>query len=135
MLLGGELLVRFFFIVSWDFGYFQLGGARVHSGAETMNVLQPIFQDRLISLGAEHEFPPRSCDIIPCDFFLWPFIKNPIFHVPINDLDHLQARIIEKVNEINNNPVMLQNVFNSVNGRCRNSVPFALELHCVMALF
>ncbi|CAH1383347.1 unnamed protein product [Tenebrio molitor] len=25
-----------------------------------------------------HEWPARSCDLTPCDFFLWPYIKISI---------------------------------------------------------
>uniref|UniRef100_V5GT01 Transposable element Tc3 transposase n=1 Tax=Anoplophora glabripennis TaxID=217634 RepID=V5GT01_ANOGL len=98
--------------------YFQQDGARAHTAGETMNMLREVFQNRLISLNAEHEFPPRSCDITPCDFFLWPYLKNTIFELPIPDLNHLQARLIDKIREINNTPSILENVFNSLRNRC-----------------
>ena len=37
-----------------DFRYFQQSGARVHTPAGTINMLQPRFQDPLPRLGAEH---------------------------------------------------------------------------------
>ncbi|RZC32053.1 hypothetical protein BDFB_015261, partial [Asbolus verrucosus] len=87
-------------------------------------MLREFFDDRIISLNTEHKFPPRSCDITPCDFFLWPFLKNFIFKVPINNLAPLQEQISEKMNEINQNPLKLQNVFNGVrrrSARCLDS--------------
>ncbi|CAH1383345.1 unnamed protein product [Tenebrio molitor] len=33
------------------------------------------YDNRLISLNMPHEWSPRSCDLTPCDFFLWPYIK------------------------------------------------------------
>lgn len=97
-------------------GYFQQDGARAHTAGETINMLQQFFQNRLITLNTEHEFPPRSCDITPCDFFLWPFLKNSIYRVQIPDLADLQIRIAERINGIDN--AILQNVFSSIRRRC-----------------
>ncbi|KAJ8947720.1 hypothetical protein NQ318_017981 [Aromia moschata] len=37
---------------------------------------QLIIKDRIISLNTQTIFPPRSCDLTPCDFLLWPYLKN-----------------------------------------------------------
>ena len=39
------------------------------------------------------------------------YLKNSIFRQRIGNLEELQARIAEKINEINNTPDMLRNVF------------------------
>ncbi|RZC42140.1 hypothetical protein BDFB_014303, partial [Asbolus verrucosus] len=102
----------------------QLTGVSNNTAGDSIQMLREFVDDRIISLNTEHEFPPRSRDITPCDFFLWPFLKNSIFKVPINNLAHLQEQISEKINEINQNPLMLQNVFNGVrrrSARCLDS--------------
>jgi hypothetical protein len=32
--------------------------------------------------------PPRSPDLTPLDFFLWGYVKNTVYQVKINDLQH-----------------------------------------------
>jgi hypothetical protein len=46
----------------------------------------------------------------PAIFFLWPFLKNSIYNTPINDLAELQNRIRMKIDQINEDPVVLEHV-------------------------
>jgi hypothetical protein len=91
-------------------GYFQQDGATAHCTRETIDFLREFFDDRLISRNTEIFWPARSCDLTPCDFFLWPHLKNSIFKTPVLDLVDLRQRIENKIVEINNNPLTLQNV-------------------------
>jgi hypothetical protein len=100
-------------------GYFQQDGARVHTTVANMNFLREFYDERLISINAAIRWPPRSCDLTPCDFFLWPHLKNSIFRQPVDNLDQLQERIAEKIREINNNPVILNNVIEGFKRRIR----------------
>jgi hypothetical protein len=85
-------------------GYFQQDGARIHTTWANLNFLMEFYDNRLISLNMPHEWPTRSCDLTPCDFFLWPYIKNSIFSAPVVDVDDLRQRITNKFEEINNSP-------------------------------
>lgn len=38
---------------------------------ETIALLRETFPDRVISWRVDHNWPPRSLDFTPCDFFLW----------------------------------------------------------------
>jgi len=98
-------------------GFFQQDGARAHTANETIQYLQEYFDDRVISKNAIINFPPRSCDLTPLDFFVWPFIKNSIYKTPIASLQELQDRIIEKCQEINNTPHLLENAINGIRRR------------------
>lgn len=98
-------------------GYFQQDGARIHTTRDALNFLMEFFEDRIISLNMPIIWPPRSCDLTPCDYFLWPYIKNSIFSTPVVDMQDLEQRIINKFEEINNSPDMLQNVFRSFRNR------------------
>lgn len=115
-----EILRRFFDELHEDelqIAYFQQDGATAHTSHETLNMIREVFGNRIISRNTPIPYPPRSCDLTPCDFFLWPYIKNSIFQQPIHNLDELRQRISEKINEINNHPNMLQNVSNSIRRR------------------
>jgi hypothetical protein len=92
------------------YGYFQQDGATAHTTGATINFLSNFYADRLISRNTLNNWPPRSCDLTPCDFFLWPFLKNSIYNTPINDLAELQNRIRMKIDQINEDPVVLKHV-------------------------
>jgi hypothetical protein len=57
-------------------------------------------------------WPPWSPDLTPLVFFLWGYVKNIVYQVKINDLQHLKARIKEAVATVT--PNMLQAMSNEV---------------------
>jgi hypothetical protein len=59
-------------------------------------------------------WPPRSPDLIALDFFffLWGYVKNTVYQVKINDLQHLKAPIRDAVATVT--PNMLQTMWNEV---------------------
>ncbi|RZC38161.1 hypothetical protein BDFB_014848, partial [Asbolus verrucosus] len=60
----------------------------------------------------KNNWPPRSRDLTPCDFFVWPYLKNSVYKTPMDNLEQLQDRIRNKITEINDNAGLLQNVTN-----------------------
>jgi hypothetical protein len=106
-----------FFFLKFDevYGYFQQNGATVHTTGATIEFLAE-FYNRIISCNTLNNWPPKSCIhvISHLDFFLWPHIKNLICTTPINDLSELRNGITQKINEINNNPIVLENVTNAI---------------------
>ena len=50
--------------------WFQQDGATSHTAEATLDVLRPVFEDRIISLRADVIWPPRSCDLTPLDYYL-----------------------------------------------------------------
>ena len=41
-----------------------------HTVKATLDVLHPVFEDRIISRRAYVVWPPRSCDLTPLDYYL-----------------------------------------------------------------
>jgi hypothetical protein len=66
-------------IGSTDHVWFHQDGASVHTAKETKTLLESYFDDRIISLGFPHEWPPRSPDLTPCDFYLWGTVQDIVF--------------------------------------------------------
>lgn len=95
-----------------QFGFFQQDSARPHIAHETINYLQEFFDDRLISV---NRFPPRSCDLTPLDYFLFPHLKNPIFSEPLHTVEDLRAYIERECELVDRRT--LQNVFESMKRR------------------
>ena len=51
--------------------WFQQDGASCHTARETMDLLRSRFGEQFISRLEPIDWPPRSCDITPLDFYLW----------------------------------------------------------------
>ncbi|GFX32036.1 putative LOC100569746 [Trichonephila clavipes] len=49
--------------------WFQQDGATCHTARATINLLKDTFGDRLISHFGPVNWPPRSCDLTPLDYF------------------------------------------------------------------
>ncbi|GFV05980.1 hypothetical protein TNCV_3142711 [Trichonephila clavipes] len=56
--------------------WFQQDGATCHTARATIDLLKDTFGDRLISRFGPVNWPPRSCDLTPLDYFLWGFVKS-----------------------------------------------------------
>ena len=50
--------------------WFQQDGATCHTAVATLDVLYPVFRDRVINCIADVVWPPRSCDLTPLDCYL-----------------------------------------------------------------
>lgn len=67
---------------------YQHDGAPAHINGAVMGFLRDTFGDRVISRSSTFEWPPRSPDLTPADFWLWGFLKSRVYrHVPQNVLE------------------------------------------------
>ncbi|GFX35419.1 uncharacterized protein TNCV_102261 [Trichonephila clavipes] len=73
--------------------WFQQDGATCHTARATINLLKDTFGDRLISRLGPVNWPPRSCDLTPLDYFLWGYVKSLIYADKPQTLDHLEDNI------------------------------------------
>jgi hypothetical protein len=53
-------------------------------------------------------YPSRSCDLTPCDFFLWPYLKNSIIQHRLNNLNELHEVIVAKIGVLNSRLIKLK---------------------------
>ncbi|GFU90561.1 uncharacterized protein TNCV_2574941 [Trichonephila clavipes] len=61
--------------------WFQQDGATCHTARATIDLLKDTFGDRLISRFGPVNWPPRSCDLTPLDYFLWGYVKSLVYAV------------------------------------------------------
>lgn len=73
-------------------------GAPAHRTAAVREKLTDVFGNRIIALNHGIEWPPRSPDLTPCDFFLWGYLKSKVYSSPPRDTDELKQRIENEVN-------------------------------------
>ena len=58
---------------------FQQDGATCHTARATMTKLRADFGEQFISRSGPVNWPPRSCDLTPLDFFLWGYVKAHVY--------------------------------------------------------
>ena len=83
-------------------------GAPAHCLIAVRDRLNAVFgNNRVIGLGHNVEWPPRSPDLTPCDFFLWGYIKDKVFSSPPRDIDELRQKIIREFNALREQPAFV----------------------------
>jgi len=72
---------------------FQQDGATCHTAGVTMELLREQFGESLISRNGPHNWPQRSCDLTPLDYFLWGYVKSRVYGNKPKTIDELEANI------------------------------------------
>ena len=66
----------------------------------TLDVLRPVFEDRIVSRRAVIVWSPRSCDFKPSDYYLWVAVKDKCYADKPETIDALKDNIRESIVEI-----------------------------------
>ncbi|GFW55311.1 hypothetical protein TNCV_116971 [Trichonephila clavipes] len=93
----------------------QQDGATCHTARATIDLLKDTFGDRLISRFGPVNWPPRSCDLTPLDYFLWGYIKSLVYADKPQTLDHLENNIRRVIAD--KRPQMLEKVIENWTSR------------------
>ncbi|GFT32593.1 uncharacterized protein TNCV_3145461 [Trichonephila clavipes] len=59
--------------------WYQHDGAPAHKSEQPCTFLAQTFDTRIIGYGGQQEWPLRSPDPSPLDFFLWGFLKSKVY--------------------------------------------------------
>ncbi|GFX14644.1 DUF4817 domain-containing protein [Trichonephila clavipes] len=94
---------------------FQQDGATCHTARATIDLLKDTFGDRLISRLRPVNWPPRSCDLTPLDYFLWAYVKSLVYADKPQTPDHLEDNIRRVIADIR--PQMLEKVIENWTSR------------------
>lgn len=93
----------------YDFDpWFQQDGAPPHFSLQVRNYLNQEFPHRWIGRRGAIEWPARSPDLTPCDFFLWGHLKTKVYETLPRDLADLRQRIVEECAKLT--PQILESV-------------------------
>ncbi|GFS65311.1 putative bifunctional UDP-N-acetylglucosamine transferase and deubiquitinase ALG13 [Trichonephila clavipes] len=95
--------------------WFQQDSATCHTARATIDLLKDTFGDRLISRFGPVNWPPRSCDLTPLDYFLWGYVKSLVYADKPQTLDHLEDNIRRVIADIR--PQMLEKVIENWTSR------------------
>ncbi|GFV76004.1 transposable element Tc3 transposase [Trichonephila clavipes] len=80
-----------------------------------IDLLKDMFGDRLISRFGPVNWPPRSCDLTPLDYFLWGCVKSLVYADKPQTLDLLEDNIRHVIADIR--PQMLEKVIENWTSR------------------
>ena len=75
--------------------WFQQDGTTCHTTEATLNVLRPVFEDRIISRRADVAWPPQSCNLTSLDYNLWGAVKDKCYANKPEAIDALKDNIRE----------------------------------------
>ncbi|GFS60737.1 DUF4817 domain-containing protein [Trichonephila clavipes] len=95
--------------------WFQQEGAICHTARAIIYLLKDTFGDRLISRLGPVNWPPRSCDLTPLNYFLWGYVTSLVYADKTQTLDHLEDNIRLVIAEIR--PQMLEKVIENWTSR------------------
>ena len=96
---------------------FQQDGSPVHWARIVRQSLNQTFPERWIGRDGPTAWPARSPDITPLDFFFWGYVKERVFHEPVDNIDELKRRITTAIRSVNNQ--MLINTWGQLHHRLR----------------
>ncbi|GFV44768.1 putative LOC100569746 [Trichonephila clavipes] len=95
--------------------WFQQDGVTCHTTRAPIDLLKDTFGNRLISRFEPVNWPPRSCDLTPLDYFLWGYVKSLVYADKPQTLDHLEDNIRRVIADIR--PQMLEKVIENWTSR------------------
>jgi len=76
-----------------DHFYWQQDGAPPHWAITVRNFLNETFGKRWIGRSGPIQWPPRSPDLTPCDFYFWGHLKSLVYKNRPESLDALRMKI------------------------------------------
>lgn len=83
--------------------WFQQDGATCHTSNDSLSAVREIFGKKVISKRGDINWPPRSPDLSPMDFFLWGYLKSKVFDTNPVSTEELKERIREEMQNISQN--------------------------------
>lgn len=104
--------------------WFLHDGAPAHASRIVCEHLRDTFQHRWVGRNAPVNWPARSPDLNPMDFFLWGHMKTIVYEREVNNIDELRARITAAADSIRENQNVFERVRDNWIRRCRVCVEF-----------
>lgn len=83
---------------------FMQDGCPAHGSAAVMSYLQTQFPGRVLARNANIQWPARSPDLTPMDFYFWGKLKDVVYArllcEPLEDVDQLESWVREAIGQI-----------------------------------
>lgn len=92
--------------------WFMHDGAPPHFSVNVRNYLDQEYPNQWIGRGnnCPQNWPPRSPDLNPCDFFLWGALKDKVYSSRVENRQELWNRIVQNCNQFREDVEMMRRV-------------------------
>lgn len=102
--------------------WFQQDGATVHRTGRVLRYLDRQFGQRMMAMSSiqGHDWPARSPDLNPLDFFAWGYLKSRVFRPRPATMPQLIARIELEVKNLNSD--MIKRACLDIKTRCQRVI-------------
>ena len=97
--------------------YFQQDGAPPHYHSDVRSFLDEVLPNRWIGRRGFVEYPPRSPDLTPLDFFLWGYLKDKVYATKPATVTELREAIEHECVQIPRE--LFHDVCDSIAWRCQ----------------
>ena len=97
-------------------------GAPAHTPVDVSTWMTEFFRHKIIALYHHNEWPPRSPDLTPCDFFLWGYLKSKVYATAPRDMADLTQRINDEADAIKQNPRLVKRAVRDMIRRAQDCV-------------
>ncbi|XP_072166862.1 uncharacterized protein [Diadema setosum] len=97
-------------------------GAPCHRNRATTERMTELFGERVIALNRPVEWPPRSPDLTPLDFFLWGHLKSKVFVTPLANLEEMRRRITVEIEALRQDRGLIRRAVRDMLTRTRKCV-------------
>ena len=99
-----EMISNFFLLKMQELDlhdmWFKQDCATCNTELVTMDLLRCEFSEHFITLSGPVNWPPGSCDLTPIDYFLWGYVKAPVYTDNPVSMDALEDNIEAFIHEI-----------------------------------
>ena len=102
--------------------YFQHDGAPPHFRRTVTDFLNDNFPNMWIGRGSPNQWPSRSPDFNPVDYYLWGHLKSKVYSADIMSQEQLFHRIENACNELRNHPEVFRKSVNQIILRARKCI-------------
>lgn len=93
-------------LIDRPFIYYQQDGAPAHNYHGTSALLDRLFGNQWIGTNGPIQWPARSPDMTPLDFFLWGYVKDEIYKRRYETVDELQININNIIRSIDRRVIL-----------------------------
>ena len=83
-------------------------GAPPHRTVDVGEFLTEFFGRKIIAIDHPIEWPPRSPDLTPCDFFLWGYLKAKCTIQPLLQSNSLSNGLRHEADELRRDPDLVR---------------------------
>lgn len=102
--------------------WFMHDGAPAHFSVVARQHLDIAYPNRWIGRAGPQNWPARSPDMNPIDFYLWGHLKALVYKTPVIDVNDLRNRIIDNCNVIRNTPGIFERARQSMTNRLQSCI-------------